>query len=124
MESGAAAFCARTVHVSRIIGCLPSAPALNDNADCVPDRMQHSIRILPYDGGQKLYRPCAENCRSIAGNSRINPYPLGTVCQIKRLDEENGESQTACHLLILKARYVCLFHHKEDYASQDKAGKL
>lgn len=51
--------------------------------------------------------------------------PIGGLgCQIKRLDEENGESQTACHLLILKARYVCLFHHKEDYASQDKPGKL
>lgn len=44
--------------------------------------------------------------------------------QIKGLDEENGESQTACHLLTNEDAYVYLFHHKDDQAAQDKPGKL
>jgi hypothetical protein len=53
--------------VSRIIDCQSSVQVLNGKADCVPDRKQYSFRLLlPYDGGQKLYRPCAENCRSIS----------------------------------------------------------
>lgn len=41
MESGAEPSRAGTVHASRIIDCLDcllSASALNNNADCVPDR--------------------------------------------------------------------------------------
>jgi hypothetical protein len=100
MESGAEPSRAGTVHASRIIGCLLSAPALNNIVDCAPEGEQHSIRMLPV----VVDRNCTGHAPKIVVQSREkwpNPSPSirGMDCQIKRLDEENGESQTACHLL-------------------------
>ena len=100
MDSGAEPSRAGTVHASSIIGCLLSAPALNSNADCAPDGEQPSIRMLPV----VVDRNCIGHAPKIVIQSREkwpNPSPSigGMDYQIKRLDEENGEFQTACHLL-------------------------
>jgi hypothetical protein len=66
-----------------------------------PDGEQHSIRMLP---PYMVDKNCTGPAPKIVVQSREkwpNPSPSigGMDYQIKRLDEENGESQTACHLL-------------------------
>ena len=71
--------------------------------DCAPDGEQHSIRMLPV----VVDRNCTGHAPKIVVQSREkrpNQSPsIGEMdYQIKRLDEENGESQTACHLLTIE----------------------